>query len=155
MLLLLVFHLGHFCQRASPKPGSWMSARGLAILVRTCHHTLLYDTGPRFGDFDLGERVVLPTLRKLGVNGLDLMLISHADADHAGGARAVANGLPVKQVLSGDPLALPAELRAEACEWPAMDLGRREVPALATASARTAIKSPACCRSKPWVSEYY
>ncbi|MEJ5060883.1 MULTISPECIES: DNA internalization-related competence protein ComEC/Rec2 [unclassified Pseudomonas] len=90
--------------------------QGLAILVRTRHHTLLYDTGPRFGDFDLGERVVLPSLRKLGVKQLDLMLISHADADHAGGARAVANGLPVKRVLSGDPPGLPAELQAEACE---------------------------------------
>ena len=62
--------------------------QGLAILVRTRHHTLLYDAGPRFGDIDMGERVVLPSLRKLGVEGLDLMLISHADADHAGGARA-------------------------------------------------------------------
>jgi len=43
--------------------------QGLAILVRTRHHTLLYDAGPRFGDIDLGERVVLPSLRKLGVNG--------------------------------------------------------------------------------------
>ncbi|WP_448106748.1 DNA internalization-related competence protein ComEC/Rec2 [Pseudomonas azerbaijanoccidentalis] len=90
--------------------------QGLAILVRTRYHTLLYDTGPRFGDFDLGERVVLPSLRKLGVKELDLMLISHADADHAGGARAVANGLPVKRVISGDPAALPVELQAQACE---------------------------------------
>ena len=43
--------------------------QGLAILVRTRHHTLLYDAGPRFGDLDLGERVVLPALRKLGVKG--------------------------------------------------------------------------------------
>ncbi|WP_460121895.1 DNA internalization-related competence protein ComEC/Rec2 [Pseudomonas sp. S2_C03] len=90
--------------------------QGLAILIRTRHHTLLYDTGPRFGDFDLGERVVLPTLRKLGVDQLDLMLISHPDADHAGGARAIANGLPVARVLSGDPLALPVTLNAQACE---------------------------------------
>ena len=90
--------------------------QGLAILVRTRHHTLLYDAGPRFGDLDLGERVVLPSLRKLGVKALDLMLISHADADHAGGARAVANGLPVKQVVSGDPEGLPVELQAQGCE---------------------------------------
>jgi competence protein ComEC len=59
---------------------------------------------------------VLPSLRKLGVETLDLMLISHADADHAGGARAVANGMTVKQVLSGDPAGLPVELHASACE---------------------------------------
>ena len=90
--------------------------QGLAILVRTRHHTLLYDTGPRFGDNDLGERVVLPTLRKLGVDGIDLMLISHAHADHAGGARAVAQGLPVKHVRGGEPAELPNEWQAAGCE---------------------------------------
>ncbi len=90
--------------------------QGLAILVRTRHHTLLYDAGPRSGDSDLGERVVLPTLRKLGVNAIDLMLISHAHADHAGGARAVARGLPVRQIVGGEPLPLVDGLSAEDCE---------------------------------------
>ncbi|MBK5513324.1 DNA internalization-related competence protein ComEC/Rec2 [Pseudomonas sp. TH15] len=89
--------------------------QGLAILIRTRHHTVLYDAGPRFGDFDLGERVVLPALRKLNVEKLDLLLLSHADADHAGGALAVTRGLPVVQVISGDPLGLADELNAEPC----------------------------------------
>ena len=90
--------------------------QGLAILIRTRHHTLMYDAGPRFGDFDLGERVVLPALRKLSVDNLDVMLLSHADADHAGGALAIARGMKVVRVLSGDPPGLPAELSAEACK---------------------------------------
>ncbi|UCP12514.1 DNA internalization-related competence protein ComEC/Rec2 [Pseudomonas sp. MM213] len=116
LLLLLVFPPRPLLPEGIAEVWQLDVGQGLAILVRTRHHTLLYDTGPRFGDFDLGERVVLPAMRKLGVNELDLMLISHADADHAGGARAVANGLPIKLVLSGDPLALPAELHADACE---------------------------------------
>jgi competence protein ComEC len=90
--------------------------QGLAILIRTRHHAVLYDAGPRFGDFDIGERVVLPALRKLGVERLDLMLLSHADADHAGGAVAVARRLPVAQVISGDPPGLPAQLNAGTCD---------------------------------------
>ncbi|MFJ2389751.1 DNA internalization-related competence protein ComEC/Rec2 [Pseudomonas koreensis] len=90
--------------------------QGLAILIRTRNHSVLYDAGPRFGDFDLGERVVLPALRKLGVEQLDLMLLSHADADHAGGALAVARRLPVAQVISGDPPGLPAALNASGCD---------------------------------------
>lgn len=78
--------------------------QGLAVLLRTRHHTLLYDAGPAKGDFDLGERVVLPTLRKLGVAGLDLMLISHAHADHAGGAVAIIKGLPVARAIGGEAL---------------------------------------------------
>ncbi|WP_248796985.1 DNA internalization-related competence protein ComEC/Rec2 [Pseudomonas sp. MWU13-2105] len=89
--------------------------QGLAILVRTRQHSLLYDAGPRFGEFDQGERVVLPSLRKLGVRQLDTLLLSHADADHAGGALAVRRGLPVGEVLGGDPAGLPAALRAQPC----------------------------------------
>src|SRR5471032_2928147 len=116
MLLLLVFSPREDVPEGLADIWQLDVGQGLAILVRTRHHTLLYDAGPRFGDFDLGERVVLPSLRKLGVNGLDLMLLSHADADHAGGARAIASGLPVARVLSGDPLALPVELQAEGCK---------------------------------------
>ncbi|VVP25154.1 ComE operon protein 3 [Pseudomonas fluorescens] len=116
LLLLLVFPPRQLLPEGTAEIWQLDVGQGLAILVRTRHHTLLYDAGPRFGDNDLGERVVLPTLRKLGVSGLDLMLISHAHADHAGGAQAVAQGLPVRRVLSGEPLELPTELQAEACE---------------------------------------
>ncbi|AYG44103.1 DNA internalization-related competence protein ComEC/Rec2 [Pseudomonas sp. Leaf58] len=78
--------------------------QGLAVLLRTRHHNVLYDAGPAKGDTDLGERVVLPTLRKLGVSGLDLMVVSHAHADHAGGAAAIQRGLPVGRVLGGEAL---------------------------------------------------
>ncbi|KAA0944657.1 MULTISPECIES: DNA internalization-related competence protein ComEC/Rec2 [unclassified Pseudomonas] len=89
--------------------------QGLAIVLRTRNHTLLYDAGPRFGEFDLGARVVLPSLRKMGVSQLDLMLLSHADADHAGGAVAVAQGLPVKRVVGGETNGLPAFLGTQPC----------------------------------------
>ncbi|EJM95469.1 DNA internalization-related competence protein ComEC/Rec2, partial [Pseudomonas sp. GM74] len=116
MLLMLVFSPRPMLQTGMAEAWQLDVGQGLAILVRTRHHTLLYDAGPRFGELDQGERVVLPALRKLGVKGLDLMLISHAHADHAGGARAIAKGLPVKQVVSGEPSDLPAELQAGRCE---------------------------------------
>ncbi|AYN15125.1 DNA internalization-related competence protein ComEC/Rec2 [Pseudomonas monteilii] len=78
--------------------------QGLAVLLRTRHHSLLYDAGPARGETDLGERVVLPTLRKLGVGSLDLMVISHAHADHAGGAAAIQRGLPVRRLIGGEAL---------------------------------------------------
>jgi competence protein ComEC len=116
MLLLMVFVPLKTVPNGEAEIWQLDVGQGLAIIVRTRHHTLLYDAGPRFGDFDLGERVVVPSLRKLGVRELDLMLLSHADADHAGGARSVMRGLPVARVLSGDPDALPAELQAQSCE---------------------------------------
>jgi len=116
MLLILVFSPRPMLQQGMAEVWQLDVGQGLAILVRTRHHTLLYDAGPRFGELDQGERVVLPALRKLGVKDIDLMLISHAHADHAGGARAIAKGLPVKQVVSGEPSDLPVELQAERCE---------------------------------------
>ncbi|MDR2307453.1 MAG: DNA internalization-related competence protein ComEC/Rec2 [Paucimonas sp.] len=92
--------------------------QGLAVLLRTRHHALLYDAGPALGGSDLGESVVLPTLRKLGVKRLDLMLISHAHADHAGGAAALRRGLPVARVLVGELKGLePAERCRSGERW--------------------------------------
>jgi len=90
--------------------------QGLAVLVRTREHSLLYDAGPRFGDFDTGERIVLPSLRAMNLRRLDLMLLSHADNDHAGGAAAIKAGMPVARVISGEPQRLAKALGAEACE---------------------------------------
>ncbi|WP_174824664.1 DNA internalization-related competence protein ComEC/Rec2 [Pseudomonas sp. SST3] len=89
--------------------------QGLAVLVRTHEHALLYDAGPRYGDFDIGERVVFPSLRALGVADLDLLVLSHADSDHAGGAQAIQRQMPAARVLSGEPERLPASLKAEVC----------------------------------------
>ena len=81
--------------------------QGLAVLLRTREHTLLYDTGPKIGDgFDAGERVVVPALQALGVRRLDRLVLSHADADHAGGYPAVLAALPVadSQAPAGAPV---------------------------------------------------
>ncbi|MHB0816928.1 DNA internalization-related competence protein ComEC/Rec2 [Stutzerimonas stutzeri] len=89
--------------------------QGLAVLVRTREHALLYDAGPRYGDFDMGERVVFPSLRALGLQSLDLLILSHADSDHAGGAMAIQRHMPAPRVISGEPQRLPATLDAESC----------------------------------------
>lgn len=89
--------------------------QGLAVLVRTRAHALLYDAGPASRGFDSGERVLLPSLRGLGVRRLDVLLLSHADQDHAGGAAALLGGLPVGRLLSGEAAALRLPRPAEAC----------------------------------------
>ncbi|MDD2162053.1 DNA internalization-related competence protein ComEC/Rec2 [Pseudomonas sp. MIL19] len=109
-----------FTAQSRPEHGRaevWMLdvGQGLAVLVRTQKHEVLYDAGPRFGEFDTGERVVLPSLRALDVRGLDLLLLSHADSDHAGGAVAIKRGLPVGRVISGEPYKLARSLQAQAC----------------------------------------
>lgn len=89
--------------------------QGLSVVIRTRSQAWLYDTGARNGDFDIGERVVVPTLRSLGIGHLDLLMLSHADNDHAGGALAVKKALRPAQVISGEPDRLSPELHARSC----------------------------------------
>jgi competence protein ComEC len=75
--------------------------QGTAVLVRTQHHLLLFDTGPQYSaDTDAGTRVLLPLLRARGERQIDLLMLSHRDADHVGGAAAVLAGLPVRAISS-------------------------------------------------------
>ncbi|WP_248079431.1 DNA internalization-related competence protein ComEC/Rec2 [Pseudomonas sp. EYE_354] len=115
MLLLAVFPPRELVPHGRAEVVQLDVGQGQAVILRTRHHTLLYDAGLRSGAFDLGARVVLPALKKLGVEALDLMVLSHADADHAGGAAAVARGLPVKRVVGGETEGLPAFLHTQPC----------------------------------------
>ncbi len=68
--------------------------QGNAVIVRTATRTLVYDAGPRYGpSSDAGHRVVVPLLRALGEQ-VDVLMLSHRDADHTGGAAAVLASQP-------------------------------------------------------------
>lgn len=115
MLLLAVFPPRELVPHGQVEVVQLDVGQGQSLILRTRHHTLLYDAGPRSGSFDLGARVVLPSLRKLGVGELDMLLLSHADADHAGGSAAVAKGMPIKRVVGGETEGLPSSLGTQPC----------------------------------------
>ena len=86
--------------------------QGLSVLVQTHDHAMVYDAGARFpSGFDLGQSVVLPSLHALGINRLDLLMISHGDNDHAGGARSVAQAFPQAMRYAGEPARMPMPMR--------------------------------------------
>ncbi|MCP5245797.1 MAG: DNA internalization-related competence protein ComEC/Rec2 [Burkholderiales bacterium] len=74
--------------------------QGLAVVVQTHDHALLFDTGPAFGESDSGVRVVIPFLRGEGIRKLDKMIVSHADSDHSGGALSILEAWPVNALVS-------------------------------------------------------
>ncbi|MGJ7916644.1 DNA internalization-related competence protein ComEC/Rec2 [Massilia sp. LXY-6] len=87
--------------------------QGMALLVETAGHRLLYDTGPGYAPgADAGSRVLLPYLRMRGIGELDGMVVSHSDTDHTGGALAVLGEQRVGWVASslgaGHPIARAA-----------------------------------------------
>ena len=74
--------------------------QGNALIVRTRSHTLVYDTGPKFSrESDAGNRVLVPLLRALG-SAVDVVMLSHRDSDHIGGAAAVLTMQPQARLTS-------------------------------------------------------
>ncbi len=86
--------------------------QGLAAVVQTRHHALLFDAGPAFGPGSDSSRIILPYLRASGITRLDAMILSHEDMDHIGGAISVLDSVPVGWVLSSLPEANPVLLHA-------------------------------------------
>jgi competence protein ComEC len=83
--------------------------QGLASIVQTQHHALVYDTGPKFPTgFDAGQSVVTPVLRYLKIKKLDMLMVSHLDNDHVGGALSVTENVHPSVSLTSDPKVYPA-----------------------------------------------
>ena len=72
--------------------------QGQAVVIETRRHTVIYDTGPVFGDADAAQWVILPYLRHAGRRP-DLMIASHGDQDHAGGLATLQAAYPGVPVL--------------------------------------------------------
>lgn len=70
-------------------------------------HWLLVDAGPLLGTNDAGRRVVAPFLARHGVRRLAALIVSHAHADHVGGAATVIRRIHTDAVLE------PGELYAD------------------------------------------
>ncbi|MBP9729264.1 MAG: DNA internalization-related competence protein ComEC/Rec2 [Gammaproteobacteria bacterium] len=81
--------------------------QGLATVVETKNHVLVFDTGPQLSKhFDTGAQVVLPFLATRKKKAIDRLIISHADNDHKGGAASIIKAMPVHHIMSSDqPLA--------------------------------------------------
>ncbi|MCP2041845.1 competence protein ComEC [Neisseria sp. HSC-16F19] len=89
----------------------WDVGQGLSVLAETRHHRLLYDTGTAYA----AASQVLPNLRARGVRRLDALVLSHADADHDGGAALLAAHRLPESVWAGQPEAYAALFEARYC----------------------------------------
>ncbi len=63
----------------------WAVGHGLSVAVRSPDgRTLLYDAG-KMSDPHIGRRVIAPALWSVGVQRIDVLVLSHADSDHFNG----------------------------------------------------------------------
>ncbi|HEU4600488.1 MAG TPA: DNA internalization-related competence protein ComEC/Rec2 [Steroidobacteraceae bacterium] len=76
--------------------------QGLASVVRTRSHVLVFDTGPAFrSGRDAAQLAVLPYLYAMGVRKLDMLVVSHDDMDHRGGMDSLLRQMPVGESRLG------------------------------------------------------
>ncbi len=86
--------------------------QGQATLIRTANRALLIDTGPGFPDGgDLSDRVLVPSLTRLGVRHLDTLIVSHNDLDHSGGTEGLLRRIDVAERFGAAPEEIPGGQR--------------------------------------------
>lgn len=112
-----VLVVGLAIQRTGASDASRLSflsvGQGDCAVFQHAGRTVLIDVGPKTDYFDAGERLVAPELYRLDVRTIDMILISHSDADHVGGLPAVAKRLSIGKIV------IPARFKAskEMNDW--------------------------------------
>ena len=102
--------------------------------------TLLVDTGPITPAGNAGVKTVIPFLKKRGISSVDLLVVTHPDADHCGGAASIIRGIRVGRIIEGSS-------GAETAVYESFHAAAREraVP-LCRAARGDTISGPACSR---------
>jgi competence protein ComEC len=106
-LMVTTFVLPHRTSTPPPLRVTFLDVgQGDAAIVQFPDgRTLSIDAGGIAGtSFDIGGRVVSPTLWALGIRRLDYMSISHSDPDHIGGAASVFHDFWPREVWEGVPV---------------------------------------------------
>ncbi len=73
--------------------------QGDALLTRLGDATMLVDAGP---DAQTAGASVVPHLRRLGVDRIDYLVLTHSDADHIGGAPTIMSEFVVGTIVHAD-----------------------------------------------------
>ena len=86
--------------------------QALAVVIETRNHVVVFDTGSRWFGGDSGHSRLAPFLSARGRRSVDVLIISHSDSDHSGGARSLRRLVSIKRVLAASP---PPEITAQDC----------------------------------------
>jgi competence protein ComEC len=81
------------------------AGQGMAVLLSTENHTLLYDSGPGDGrNKNVVDSVIIPAVANLGRKSPEQIIISHGDLDHAGGLAGLLQYYPSADLIANLPV---------------------------------------------------
>jgi competence protein ComEC len=83
------------------------SGQGLASVLKTKNHILIFDTGfnSRTG-FNIADSAITPYLYSQNLQKIDKVIISHLDNDHAGGLKPLLENFKVNEIITSQPQAI-------------------------------------------------
>ena len=58
--------------------------------------------GPKYKDYDSGEKILVPYLKSLGIKAIEAVFISHEDGDHAGNLDILRKNIRIKNIITDD-----------------------------------------------------
>lgn len=96
LVLVVVGFLGSFLQHSETELVFFAVGQGDSALFRTEGRAILIDTGPS----GAGARVVVPELRRRHIKQLDMVLLTHPDADHIAALSEVARKVRIVRVVA-------------------------------------------------------
>lgn len=77
--------------------------QGDAIFIKTPQgKNVLIDAGPKSLNYDSGERIIGPYLKRRGIRSLDAVLITHAHSDHIGGVGYLLETFHVDRLIESE-----------------------------------------------------
>ena len=103
--------------------------QGSASLIEGHRAAVLVDAGSSFAGRDWGKRAVVPALAALGVEHLDVLIVSHGDLDHWGGVPSVLSAVSVGEIwlphgAAADPAFARVLEAARSRRVPVLELGK-------------------------------
>ncbi len=84
----------------SPKLHLVDIGQGTAVVLQHGRQGLVYDLGPRYGNYSATKQQLLPFLRYAGIRQLDYIVISHDDSDHTGDPAVLRGAYPTAKWVS-------------------------------------------------------
>lgn len=73
-----------------------------AVVVTPSRKVIVVDTGPSWGGFNAGERIIAPYLLHEGIRKIDVLLITHPHEDHIGGFDWLIDNFPMGEIFIAD-----------------------------------------------------